>query len=269
MSQIVTRHHKTHSIERVVFTLELGTPVEADEVKLLDDWWKSDLQEKLPRRNEGQNIKLEIGPNGTISTDKASTGVRYEAFRPDGILRLGLRAEDNLVQVVVTEYLGWDKIWPPVYEMLMAVAQKALNKKDVVAIHLLYIDEFFYEQNDEHFKPSLVLRNDGGLLPDYIFDQSMNWHNHTGYFSQACRKIPFHVLNRVNVDQLDQKNAKLIRIKLEHRAIFEAVPVSKIIESPELLSDTIEFLHNEDKDLLGKIINDEMQRKIQLWGEGD
>ena len=160
----------------------------------------------------------------------------------------------------------------------------ALERMDIVAFNLQYHDRFIWDGDLSEFNSAIVFREESHLLAPNIFDVDDLWHSHHGYFEYPDEPYKHQLLNSMEVQLipseragLDPNQGLISDIKVSHR-IFHGVEhaggTGTLINTEDqtfgtgdeagLLDTYMNEMHDKNKLLLSRLINDEMCGMINL-----
>lgn len=262
-----------HAINTVSFVVELDAPLDSKalhELSLLH----SRLKEELPRKAEEQAVVVNLSPNsisgGSVRSGSPELrGFVFDRLTPDGRQEWALKIQPDHVQVLCTKYDRWDSVWSRAETFFHIVLPVIHKYRAISVVGLQYIDEFIWEGTKSELKPSELFQENSEYLVPNIYEMSDLWHCHHGYFSEISNPAPCKLLNNINIDLLDSAENRVVRITTTHRAMLRDhirthISVAGADNSGNTVDAHMSALHVENKDVLNKLLSDEIQKRIKL-----
>lgn len=263
--------HAAHAIEQVVFVLKFETPLE-DEVfaQVREATKRFEVESDMPMHVKFSFSNFPVGQPTPLPLQVS--GFMLRRMRADGSVEKELRVEPSSITFMTSLYTRWDAAWLQARSYFEALASIYASQTKVAGVGLNYVDKFAWVGDMTECRADALLRVDSEYLCAQIFKAEDFWHSHTGVFIRTDA-LTKRLLN-VNVDYLDEIRADDIR-----RVVSVTTILTDLMNQPgyEALVTTakniIEFLdvreralHVFGKEVFGKIINDEMSKRIALVG---
>jgi uncharacterized protein (TIGR04255 family) len=263
--------HSAHAIEQVVFVLKFETPIADDVFEQIRDASKQ-FQNGTDMPMHVKFSFQQFSADQAIPLPVQVSGFMLRRMRADGSVEKELRVEPGSVTFMTTLYTRWDAAWLQARRYFEALAPIYASRAKVSGVGLNYIDKFTWVGDMATCRATELLRIGSEYLCPHIFNASDFWHSHTGIFIRVDSKTK-RLLN-VNVDYLDEVRGEDMRRVISITTIltdlmnqpgydaFEATPENII----EYLDARVKGLHVFGKEVFGKVINDEMSKRIALVG---
>lgn len=278
-----------HAIVQAAFAITFtARPAESTVRELIG--LHSKLKEDFPRKRETLRGEIAISADfdaqqlHQASRLSSLGGFAFDSLAPDGKVIRSVTLSDTELSVVRTDYEKWDKTWSEVRKTFNLMLPILLQRSDVSAIHLQYHDRFVWEGDHSKFHADMVLRRESHFVVPNIFDARDLWHSYHGYFEYLKQPQMHQLLNVIEVQTVPSESVGLtpdqglvVEVRLNHRATpgqdragARGTPLTTVQEvlgegdSTGLLDDYINEMHERDKWLLSRLINDEMCDKIGL-----
>lgn len=259
--------YDSHAIQEVVFALTFVDEFSAAQLEALaaaHHRWKSEL----PKISKAGRLQISFGLVDVALPDPAVTmpaGVSFERIKPDGSLDWRLRADPKNIYVNCLSYTGWPDVWPKARRYLSDAADAlALNGNAVQSILLQYVNIFTWSGDPATYDASELLRLDRGMVPIKVFDAGHLWHVHLGWFRQDDSPAPGRILERINLDAVeDAGGVPLVKVDS-----YLQLQLAEPIASAEFLNGsderTFEALHDQTKFLLREFLTEHVADRIGL-----
>jgi len=258
-----------NALQKVVFIVQYTNEF-TEEVFAAIDVESKNWRKELPRRSVSNAVLLQSAPSRVSFEEEKVVGLAYEALMKDGKIEFGLRFDDDRILFLAGKYTQWDEIWPRAEEHLKSAMKLIPDSNPVSSYSVEYTDLFRGIGNYTDFHPSGLLREGSKYTPKYIFEQTENFHFHSGYFKCVADPGEHRVLTRINADLRDNDDEKSrdLSIVLFHQFMPQRTAWVGETELPDdVLKRGLEnfaILHSLDKQILHEIINDEMSNSIGL-----
>jgi len=172
----------------------------------------------------------------------------------------------NSISIVVYEYTRWHLIWPEVQKLFDRCAPLvATSTRTVNAIAMQYIDKFTWRESDTPFPSKDVLRHGSKQFAPLALDFTGPWHNQFG----CQRGLPSehwasHRIENVNLSVSVEGGYTTLTIFTIYRYFARnAVRAAQDFVN-SVLSKTFAQAHDDNKQLLREILNDEVCNLIKL-----
>lgn len=263
--------HAAHAIERVSTGIQFAQPLSETDFREIRDL-ASAFSDDLPRRVEIQGMMVAFGPPGGLPDPPLPGGFVLQSMERDGSVSSELRVETASITYRTDTYTRWHDVWSNAKKYFDILIPKYLDYSEIVSINLTYVDKFVWDGEISECQPTLLLRNNSEYVCSHVYDSGELWHSHTGKFLRVEDKLK-RLLN-LNIDCLDEKEAS----GSDKRVVKILTVITDNINQPgyktvEIKSDTVvDFidehmrkLHIFSKNTFGKIICDEMCKRIGLF----
>lgn len=251
-----------HAIKEAVVSFQvlpkINTPM--DYRQLLDEGFPlHGLFHKFePVKQRAINVKA--GLNDTVVDEVVDTGFKMIAFK-NGKTSNAVQALPQDRYSVFTfntvDYEGWRKFKDSCIGTAKAIA--AFKGDYVVkAFSLMYIDEFYFDENTK-YNAEALFNLDSRNLPKGIEDSDFVDFN----FNLKRHKDGFDYFENFSIKVFDEGEKKTIRII--GNLTFEIAPTSfiKVLDSEDL-NKYLDFCHTENKNKLKDILNPDTAKLINL-----
>lgn len=253
----------------VVFIVQFAGNFSPEEFSKIDKCalaWQSEL----PRRSTQNAMFFNPASNQVVPDPNTIVSLSYESIMKDGNPEFGLRVEQNRIIFLIGQYTRWSNIWPVANCHLAWAIAQVDSQNPVVNYACEYSDLFRYTGEYDDFRPKGFLKQDSDLVPGFVFDQSLNFHFHSGYFVDRKDPEPHRILTRINCDFRDVSEAskRELSVNLYHQLSGPFVAGSGNTELPKGIKerglDNFCDLHKLDVETLQRLVNDDMANKIGL-----
>ncbi|CAN7563781.1 hypothetical protein [Aminobacter sp. LjRoot7] len=247
--------NEDHAIESVIFTVLTGTMIDPDAIQLL-----------VERHNK---IRGDLPALSLPESHMPTAEFAYR--RPDGsaswLLRCG---SGNSITVECRRYTRWEKVWNSTRTLLlhaMACCSEAIGPDLLFGTPTLRVTDRFRAAK-ENAKLVTLLRHDP-YIAEAAFELGPVFHSNVGWFDNLG---PDLVLNTLNVQgrrdsAFERSTLRAVEaeyVVVEHFQQFRPPQAVGYAEATANLDRIFSTLHQRNKDLLGRILVDEMQGTIGL-----
>ncbi len=261
-----------HAVQSAAFALEWANPLQLDALtKTFSEYHQSgsELRKQLPSPPQEQkqlSLRIDQAPGITVPPTVASSGelIGYLFSKPlDAVspARL-LQINRNTYLHVIHDYTRWNPVLSDVTRLIESLAN-TLVSSPITSIGLQYTDVFHWRDDPENLIYSEILNRDSGLFASHIVDSKCLWHSHHGYMEKVTEPPDGNLLNNVNIDIIENGGQRSIAILTSHR-----LQLARPIYNPQELSTSskaaYELLHKKNKELLLKLLQPEVRKKIKL-----
>ena len=171
--------HSAHSIEQVAFVIQFDQEFNDQtliKLRLAAEQFKDDL----PGVTEIQSIGFAFGIQIAPTQQSQVAGLVRKSVGRDGALECELRMDKTGITFVTTRYTRWNSAWEQVNKYLEVLLPIYLEKANLLAIGLNYVDKFAWEGDANKCNPALLLQKDSKYVCKHIFETKEFWHSHTG-----------------------------------------------------------------------------------------
>jgi hypothetical protein len=258
-----------NALVRVVFIVQFAENFSPEDFAKIDKC-SLEWQNELPRRSTQNAMLINPASNQAFPNPNMIVSLSYEALMKDGNPEFGLRVEQNRIMFLIGQYTRWNNIWPVAEHHLAWAIQQIDSQNPVVNYACEYSDLFRYTGEYDDFRPKGFLKKDSNLVPRFVFDQSLNFHFHSGYFVDCQDPEPHRILTRINCDLRDGPKASIreLSVNLYHQLSGPFVAGSGDIELPKGIKErgleNFRDLHKLDIETLKRLVNDDMAEKIGI-----
>ena len=263
--------HNAHAIERVSTRIQFAQPLNETDFKKIREV-ASTFADDLPRQAEIQAVMLSFGPPGGPPDPPFPEGFLLQNMERDGSVSSELRVETASITYRTDIYTRWRDVWLKAKEYFGILIPEFLNHSKIVSINLTYADKFVWDEEILECKPGSLLRNDSEYICSHVYDSSELWHTHTGKFLRIDNK--FKRLLNLNIDCLDEKQVsgndrrvvKILTVITDslNQAGYATVDIASDTVV-NFIDEHMSELHTFSKNTLGKVICDDMCRRIGLF----
>jgi uncharacterized protein (TIGR04255 family) len=253
-----------HAIEQVVFSVAFARPFSADELASFrrnHDRWA----EELPAIREPVGFAVAVETEKTLKVEPAP-GVEFAIVRPDGSAVWALRIVGAEIIVECSRYSRWARVWKAAREYLERAFDlvATFDPPSAMVRAALAVQDAFVAPTEGYELAGLL--KETALLPSAIFERGLNWHTHTGWFSELEGD---RVLQNVNIDGVGEGagNASMARVAILHVQIAaregpdSAEPAQRRVEWLDRLMDG---MHQQNKILMEQLLATEIIARIGL-----
>lgn len=260
-----------HSISEVAFVLHFSQPLSEKQLQSLTQL-EDVLKDELPKMDLQQGTGIKISSNGQIESQPSRLlSLAFKRFNNEGELEWTLRAEGNFIAVNCMNYSGgWKNIWPKVRRYLEFAAPKLISTESPLeSLALQYIDRFIFEGQIEWYKTSTIFNDQSEYLTRKATKAGPFWHVHQGWF-YFIKEFPSRILNKLNI-------TAAMADKEHHTTIDHSATIQfkkKVTNYKSLFDESIkgkaaidyyfDFLHEENKQVLRDLLNDDRIDDIKL-----
>ena len=276
--------NENNAIIRLNVTLALAKPLQPNDFAEIDKHYK-DFKDDFPRRErENELATLTLSATGIEQTPKnpsqdGFTGMRYELFNREGSVARGVRVSGNLLQISIGDYSCWENKADYVGKIVRKFLSYLVNENHLNSVQVHIIDEFVFDPYDS-FVPSKFLNPKSVPLPSYVFENTLNWHVHTGAFVDPGNQ-DYRQLDKVNVDVIDDDSdpvsrKRKLRLTFVHLALydlpsekFEQPSVSQMLKDEAIFAAVFDNLHAKNVTMLKDIIGEDLKARLKGLNDGD
>lgn len=252
----------------------------------------SKIKEDYPRRQESTGRVIGFRTDTLVEDEEVHTevgdpvlsGFTFDSLKADGQIMRSITLNENKLSIVRTDYDSWEKTWGEVREVLVLMLPVALERLDVAAFQLQYHDRFVWEGEQADFRADIIFRRDSEFLAPNVFEVKDLWHSNHGYFEYPDQPHKHQLLTVSDVQvippgraELDTGPWLLADVKFNHRAFHgveraggQGTGIKSVEEvlgaegATGLIDSYMNEMHDRDKQLLARLINDEMCDRIKL-----
>jgi uncharacterized protein (TIGR04255 family) len=243
--------------DRVLSPMELGAFFAAH----------SKFQEKLPGKSQIASVPILFG-GAPVAVQ--GSGVSFDRFGRAGNIEQRLRLEANAAFVNSLQYSRWAEVSSEAYSLL----DEALNSARQAAIGLTgvvlqYVDVFEWQGDLEDYDLKTLLNENRSYFPGSIFERGHLWHLHQGWYRNDDLPTGGRLLERISTDGiLNEFGRPIVRLDSNLSFEFDAartfVAMADNPSSGVSISRVFDFLHDENKEIMGNCLTDTIRKKIGL-----
>lgn len=239
------------------------------------------VKERYPRKQETQGVGVRLGIDEQQNAvtelgvgEPTMKGFIFDSLEPDGQLTRAIRLDpmppDSVtLSVIRSDYERWDQTWEEVHSIFNLMLPTLLSKTRIVGLQLQFRDRFLWHGQPDEFRPEMLLRRDSDFLVPNVFKINGPWHSYHGYFEQHGTPFPHDLLNVSEVQattkdtsQPDSDYGFLFDMRLTHRITPSGN--DQTLSNLGMIEALMEEMHDRNKWVLSRIINDEMCNLIKL-----
>jgi uncharacterized protein (TIGR04255 family) len=262
-----------HAVQSAVFAIEWSNPLPQDALSHIRAAYdqSKELKRQFSAAPQEQRILSVLIDQaaGAVSPQTVSSGgecIGYKFTKQSGISpSRTLQITKDSCLYIVQDYTRWKSV---VSDVLRAYSELSeyLVKSPVAALGLQYTDVFHWRADPEQLELAEVLNIESGLIPASALARKGLWHSHHGYLDDKLEPADHSVLENINVDIVDNGGQRSIAIVTSHQARLR-----RLLYDAESLSSSLqsfyEYLHNQNKVILERLLTSEVKRKIKLQGD--
>jgi uncharacterized protein (TIGR04255 family) len=225
--------------------------------------------------NQLPDIQADLPANSVINNEN-EFGVLFSYRRPDSSAVWALRFAGNSIAVECTQYTRWERVSSQAFKYLTAAITALLERRPDIGFgqRSLQVRDKFIQDDSAEYDISSALKPSDLLIPS-IFSAGKAWHSHFGWFEDFYVEDET-VLNRLEVassggdvfDVAQRSATHQWSLIIDH---FQEVR-SALLDGEEIiqrLDSDYGSLHKKNKEVLTKVLTDEMQDVISLWDADD
>lgn len=272
--------HGDHSIVEVVFQLELDSPLEPADLERLESL-VPELRDDLPayRRLEPGPV---ADPSGVVfwGQPRSLAGVEFAAIRRNGAYEWRVQCLPQTITVNCLAYTRWKRVATAVRTYLGRISS-VTSPRRIRAVTLQFIDEFTLVSDGERVDWELLFALDSPFLPRWFGSRGRIWHLHQGWLvdepesppGSADKPLEGQLLERLHMDSLLRPlpgrpdGEHVVRIDHLQRAVCkQPVVTTEHSANGDTLFEMFEVLHRRNKDVLRRLLNETVQKRISLHG---
>lgn len=267
--------HEGHAIEKVAFGIEWSTPLPPSSIAGFEGVYDSLLKDQLPSKKPLVHFDVTISEKGGSAQHSMNkTGWVFERFAPNGEPERSLVLAASSLSATFHGYTRWVEVYRNAVDMMNPFLKLISDHSEgVAAFGLQYHDVFRVVGDKKLFTADMVLRRGSAILPASVFDRTSLWHAHHGYFTDFEEGPQQRKLTVVKVDLVDQNEDRNLRVTTVHKTIFTE-PIKDLAQLDSAVDDSylnvaLHDMHDENKEVLRSVLNDEALKKIGLYGDGE
>jgi uncharacterized protein (TIGR04255 family) len=264
--------HDAHAIEQVLMVLQLTRPISEASFVLVRDKI-AQFNTELPGQSPIQRVTFAIGQNPNLVGQPSQSEVRgfvMNRTAPNGVVESELLLQPDAITFRTTTYTRWQSVWEQARKYFEAVAGIYVNENAVASASLSFIDKFVWVGDLSRCTPKILLKPQSPYICPHVYDLQDLWHSHSGAFSRSDAQTK-RLLN-INVDYLQEELTsgprRTVSISTVLTDMFNQPGYDQFsVESadmPDFLTARMNNLHEFSKSVFGKVISEEMSKRIAL-----
>lgn len=277
--------HENNAIQTVHFAVEttdLWLERDQEVIQAGAKEWKA----VLPMENV-------VTPMLTVQTGTTVTGpgqpaslrpmniVAYGRSMPNGTVEWELVFQGNAIQITTRSYSRWEHTWGVAERLLEAVGRALKDRStEIKTAELTYQDVFVWDGRSEKYNLEELVTTDEGLVGREIKEKGKLWHWQMGWIMDQTNDSPAQWLERIHLAGVRGPTPKgprhMVTIETTTRAghgseqpLFTLQKGFRKIRAVEnegpAGSIVFEWMHRRCKDMIGRILKQEIQDRIGLW----
>jgi len=262
-----------NAIRNVLFVFELALPVAPHAMADFNNG--AELHEKLktllPKYSELQQVVMNLGPNGVaqqFQMPSLMNGCSFERFDNKGDIALGLNIQPGAITIACGDYNRWNSVHDSIVEILNIIApwllQNGVRTNNFV---LQYVDEFSIDFQDNEDRSLCVLFDiDSPYIVRNFEKLQQEFHSHHGYFKEPEYKVSGRILNNINIGVNFVGSKSVVQIQTAHK--YQASAMLEIVDGNGVFSADLdgafEYLHQENKQIIGELLTKEVKEMISF-----
>ncbi len=255
--------HNAHAIvEMIVFFQFHQGALDPHKDRLLEI--REELSEEFPAYSSIQAFQIDIPSDGNPSFHP-KIGFELRRLKEDASIEWLIRLDSDSISIHCLDYSRWNYVWPKIQKYSKIILEK-LEKGDVSpsAIGLKYVDQFVFQGEPKDYDISNLFKRDSLILHPRSFSSACQWHSHSGWFEEIAGLGD--VLNQINIDSVIYEPKRYI-ISIDHTCIYYNPTENALLYNQGFHQIFAEGIHKLNKSLLGDLLTDNMQQRINLGWE--
>ena len=268
--------HEKHSIQEAQTSLLFLGRFERQDIESTRASAEAELRDILPISAEvrGGSFQIDItnpsspSPLGTMSSDLV--GFRFSRVQGNGQQARVLQLTENVLSASVLDYQSWPEASQHVNRCFVTLLRALpLNRTPVTGFSLRFIDRFTFSGRPSEARAELLFVKENPHIAAHVFNSVATWHCNTGWFDTAIGTQGDRVLHNLNVSSQPIDLASAVIIDHNATVHLEAPRQSTTaLWGPPLgglpLVDTLDILHDQNKEILREILLPEMLSRIGM-----
>ncbi|RMU64165.1 hypothetical protein ALP25_03746 [Pseudomonas syringae pv. syringae] len=260
-----------HAIRNVLFVFEFAQHVAPHAMLAFKpgEELHNALKSLLPKFTEQQQFLVNFSNDNNFvhqgfPQPSQINGVTFEKFKEDGEPALGINVQGNFLSIVCGDYTRWEEVIAKVNSVIEIISSWLREHAVFANLTLQYLDEFKVSF-DGDFQPLTDLFVTGSPYLIANFENvSHEFHSHHGFFSDPAFSIAGRLLTNVNVNVVNIGREMNVQIQTTHK--YQAAAHLTIGEEglKGLIGDAYEYLHQENKKIVGSMLTDEVKKMISF-----
>ena len=254
-------HADKHAIENAVLAIEWGVELNTAQLEEVRVAIKPALKD-FPREEPQQTIRVNLAPNPGAAPMPVSEigGYVYSKYSADGNVPKQVQLTKANCLFVVTTYTRWKDLITEASGVFAQVLSALPAGMPVPTIGLQYSDRFKWVGRLADLDLSKVFRQNSPFVASHVSECRLACHSHHGYFGDSSKPIPNRRLDNINVNIVDEPDARTIQIVSSHRATLTEQLSG--VDFQKHVNEFQEYLHGVHKDIIRKMLCDDLLVKI-------
>lgn len=254
-----------NAIEAAAFVLLLSRELTQSEAQGLTQL-QGALADDLPffQTTSGLQIHVE-GDQVKTSPTLNLGGVLLQRFARDGKPEWTLKAQGNSIVVNCLRYERWNTVWPSACKFIRATVAHLGRPSDGLGVQAFIhqvVDRFQHLEGVPKYQLHDVFRKDCVYLTPWVRQVGHLWHVHQGWFDDSGDSA-VRWLNTLNLGT--SLNPGMLTTNIDHTVQCQYTkPVTLDLKSGVDLDKVFVRLHERNKDVMKKLLTDNMLAKINL-----
>ena len=273
-----TPHMRDHAIEEATISVRFWAPTAEDAFKSALDVARDVAgAQNLPGRVQVPVMPQLFGrsqitlPFGSNQLPMASV---FQRVQENGVIAEELTVDQSGAAYRTRSYRRWADVQKLIQSAFIPIIREMLSPDGmgIAIVELRCLDKFMASPVPDRVDYRQVLRADSEIVPPYALTLDGLWHSHVGWFEDVteCNRT----LINLNIDVLDQPaedGASTRSLSINQVISYQTntLNISEADHIPENLAAIFDRIHKRDKELLGLLLSDQMQKKIGLWSQGE
>ena len=263
-----------HAIQSAAFALDFSSELDTGDISRLRAAALL-MRGEFPNIADQQRTMVQVavgheGRAGIPTTTTDSGGFVMERRAQSALpptsppLRSIVVSRENIV-IVINDYTRWDKFKSDAERYLDGLLGSINAQKAVSSIGLQISDVFLWKSDPADLDPNEIFLTNTPYLVGNVFSKDLLlWHSHHGYLRDELNPTGHQQLTNINIARADVAGSQQIQILTSHKATFPR-PLYKFLDANRgKIFSVLESLHSENKNILGKLLSQELQEKISL-----
>ena len=265
-----------HSIQEAQISILFLGQFDRQSIEATRGVAQAELSDVLPRAAEvrGGSFSIEINesaarvPLGTMQSDLV--GFEFSKVQANGQRARVLQLADKALSVSFMDYVSWRAAREDALHYLRAVlASLPLDQNPVVAFSLRFIDRYTFNGDHKDAQADLLFKKKTPHITPHTFEAGANWHCNTGWFDRTIGEKNDRVLHNLNISSnlVDLSSTVIINHHAtrylgwpRHSADALLITANKTTG----MVDTLDSLHDKNKEILAQLLAFELLSKIGL-----
>lgn len=278
--------HENNAIQTVRFAVEttdLWLERDQEVIQAGAREWKAILpmENVVPPMVTVQTGPTVIGPGQQPASLRPMNIVVYGRSMPNGTVEWELIFQGNAIQIITQSYSRWKHTWRVAERLLEAVGRALKDRStEIKTVELTYQDVFVWDGRNEEYNLEELITTDDGLIGREINTKGKLWHWQMGWIMDKADDSPAQWLERIHLAGVHGSTPEgpryMVTIETTTRAghgseqpLFTLQRGFRKIHAAEdegpAGSIAFEWMHQQCKAMIGRILKQEIQDRIGLW----